>query len=220
MHRVFRDARRTNQRDAAELISIQPLDYEQWLAAWSGNEGEDPFSSGAATAATAEELARVARVVRRAREGGESGDACAICLTAVRDGDEESRMPCGHGFHPRCVERWLARSKCCPQCRRSLADAESERGEARTSGRDIPEDAAPTPANIPWSTTSDRESNETTESERRERYASALPVLHELRREFELVLRRNVVDSEVPERGASRVKEALRGLLTDETPQP
>ena len=45
VHRVFRDARQTNQRDAAELISIQPLDYEQWLAAWSGNEGEDPFSS-------------------------------------------------------------------------------------------------------------------------------------------------------------------------------
>ena len=101
-----------------------------------------------------------------------------------------------------------------------MADAESARGEARASGRDIPEDAAPTPANIPWSATSDRESNETTEIERRERYASTLPVLHELRREFELVLRRNVVDSEVPERGASRVKEALRGLLTNETPQP
>ena len=42
VHRVFRDpstsARSPNERrDAAELISIQPLSYDQWLAAWSGN---------------------------------------------------------------------------------------------------------------------------------------------------------------------------------------
>jgi hypothetical protein len=215
VHRVFRDAR-SNQRDAAELISIQPLDYEQWLAAWAGNEGEDPFARGAAAAATAEELARV---VVRVRAGGDGADACAICLTAVRDGDEESRLPCGHGFHPRCVEKWLARSKCCPQCRRSLADGESAPDARRPARRDISEDEAPTPANIPWSATSDRESNETTERARQARFAAAFPVLHELRREFEVVLRRNIVEGAVPERGAARVREALRRLLADETPE-
>ena len=75
MHRVFRDARQTNQRDAAELISIQPLDYEQWLAAWSGNEGEDPFSSGAATAATAEAGADSASPATAS-----STTICCVCM--------------------------------------------------------------------------------------------------------------------------------------------
>lgn len=221
-HRVFRgvtgataSATATpNQREHAELISIQPLDYESWLAAWSGNEGEDPLSTDASRAATCEELARV-RVSTRTttRE-----DACAICLTAVRDGAEESMLPCGHAFHRGCVDEWFSRSKCCPQCRRSLAiekgaveETVAVREEAR--GTEIPESSAPTPANIAWTSTSDGGSTETSELERRERYRSCMWILHELRRDFELVLRREIVENaDGAEAGAERIKRVLAAL--------
>ena len=53
----------TTTNDASnpvELISIQPLDYEQWLAAWSGNEGEDPLEA-MRSPASADELRLVTR---------------------------------------------------------------------------------------------------------------------------------------------------------------
>lgn len=217
MHRVFRDpstsARSPNERrDAAELISIQPLSYDQWLAAWSGNEGEDPTRPDAATP---EELSRVLTLVRE----DEREESCAICLCAISAGEAEATLPCGHGFHGACVAQWLTRSKRCPQCRRSLADgttpsARDAVGEGSSGGgrRDISEGSAPTPTNLPWSSTSDRGSNEETENERRARYRSVMVVLHELRRDFEAVLRREIVDGGDPEAGAERVRGALRTL--------
>ncbi|XP_039787829.1 RING-H2 finger protein ATL79-like isoform X2 [Panicum virgatum] len=49
---------------------------------------------------------------------------CAICLAEFADGDAVRVMPaCGHGFHARCIERWLAggRRSSCPTCRAPLA---------------------------------------------------------------------------------------------------
>uniref|UniRef100_A0ACD5VAV7 Uncharacterized protein n=1 Tax=Avena sativa TaxID=4498 RepID=A0ACD5VAV7_AVESA len=46
---------------------------------------------------------------------------CAICLAEFADGDAVRAVPaCGHGFHARCIERWLApggRRSSCPTCR-------------------------------------------------------------------------------------------------------
>lgn len=45
---------------------------------------------------------------------------CAICLAEFADGDAVRVMPaCGHGFHARCIETWLAggRRSSCPTCR-------------------------------------------------------------------------------------------------------
>ena len=213
IHRVFRDPstsrRSTNERrDVAELISIQPLSYDQWLAAWSGNEGEDTTRPNAATA---EELSRVATLVR----DDEREESCAICLSAISAGDAEATLPCGHGFHEACVGQWFSRSKRCPQCRRSLAEGTTPRardtvgeGSSDDGRRDIP----PTPTNLPWSSTSDRGSNEDTENERRARYRSVMIVLHELRRDFEAVLRREIVDGGDPDAGAERVRSVLRTL--------
>ncbi|BAF07542.1 RING-H2 finger protein ATL79 [Oryza sativa Japonica Group] len=49
---------------------------------------------------------------------------CAICLAEFVDGDTVRVMPvCGHGFHARCIERWLAggRRSSCPTCRAPAA---------------------------------------------------------------------------------------------------
>ena len=56
---------------------------------------------------------------------------CAICLAEFADGDAVRVMPaCGHGFHARCIERWLAlgRRSSCPTCRAPLAAAAAETG--------------------------------------------------------------------------------------------
>ncbi|KAF8717109.1 hypothetical protein HU200_026222 [Digitaria exilis] len=45
---------------------------------------------------------------------------CAICLTEFAHGDRVRALPhCNHGFHVRCIDRWLAARQTCPTCRRA-----------------------------------------------------------------------------------------------------
>ncbi|CAD6235766.1 unnamed protein product [Miscanthus lutarioriparius] len=45
---------------------------------------------------------------------------CAICLTEFLQGDRVRALPhCNHGFHVRCIDRWLAARQTCPTCRRA-----------------------------------------------------------------------------------------------------
>ncbi|GJN17061.1 hypothetical protein PR202_gb04100 [Eleusine coracana subsp. coracana] len=44
---------------------------------------------------------------------------CAICLTEFAQGERVRALPhCNHGFHVRCIDRWLAARQTCPTCRR------------------------------------------------------------------------------------------------------
>ncbi|WOK96713.1 RING-H2 finger protein ATL74-like [Canna indica] len=48
---------------------------------------------------------------------------CPICLGEFADGEKVRVLPkCHHGFHVRCIDKWLASHSSCPTCRRSLLD--------------------------------------------------------------------------------------------------
>lgn len=55
--------------------------------------------------------------------GRVSGE-CAICLAEY--GDDEIRVlpQCGHCFHVRCVDTWLASHSSCPSCRKCAAQSD------------------------------------------------------------------------------------------------
>lgn len=45
---------------------------------------------------------------------------CIICLSNARPHNHHrfmKRLPCGHTFHPRCIDRWLNTRITCPLCR-------------------------------------------------------------------------------------------------------
>ncbi|XP_047077020.1 RING-H2 finger protein ATL74-like [Lolium rigidum] len=47
--------------------------------------------------------------------------ACAICLADLEPGERVRVLPkCNHGFHVRCVDRWLMARSTCPTCRQPL----------------------------------------------------------------------------------------------------
>ncbi|EES06107.1 hypothetical protein BDA96_04G005300 [Sorghum bicolor] len=77
---------------------------------------------------------------------------CAICLAEFADGDAVRVMPaCRHGFHARCIERWLAggRRSSCPTCR-----APAAAGAAAAAAQPADESATPTPTPTPSSSSS------------------------------------------------------------------
>ncbi|XP_020691019.2 RING-H2 finger protein ATL78-like [Dendrobium catenatum] len=47
-----------------------------------------------------------------------SGLECAICLAEIEPGDRIRLLSvCRHGFHVRCIDRWLLTQPTCPRCR-------------------------------------------------------------------------------------------------------
>ena len=64
---------------------------------------------------------RALRAACEARLSHSLEDVCSICLSERRKGQRVLRLPgCGHVFHSCCVRTWLARSGCCPSCRREI----------------------------------------------------------------------------------------------------
>lgn len=46
---------------------------------------------------------------------------CAICLSEFVAGERVRVLPkCNHGFHVKCIDRWLMGSSSCPTCRQCL----------------------------------------------------------------------------------------------------
>lgn len=47
---------------------------------------------------------------------------CPICLETFQTGEERKTLPCLHGFHAECVDRWLEGSAACPVCKHAVDD--------------------------------------------------------------------------------------------------
>jgi len=145
-----------------ELISTQRMSYESWLHTWNLEDDDDDFSSSDGESNTKEGEERSAtlkdlRTVQRRECSTEeeiNGQCCAICLSRFTkkreeksddDGNEQTvvvqrkcfrlaELPCKHVYHEECIESWLARSRRCPTCRKSLREKKKKTGTQAKNG--------------------------------------------------------------------------------------
>ncbi|KFK30303.1 hypothetical protein AALP_AA7G244200 [Arabis alpina] len=51
------------------------------------------------------------------------GEECVICLSDFVAGEQLRLLPkCNHGFHVRCIDKWLTQHLTCPKCRHCLVE--------------------------------------------------------------------------------------------------
>jgi hypothetical protein len=116
------DLRATSDFRAVRAIAAQPADAAGGIAPHIIEAATFRFRHAAPTtggaAADDDELDDAADAPR-----GGAARACAVCLAALRGGDECRRLPCLHAFHVACVDGWLARSRLCPVCKADVAAA-------------------------------------------------------------------------------------------------
>ncbi|CAK8578930.1 unnamed protein product [Lathyrus sativus] len=57
---------------------------------------------------------------------------CVICLSEFTKGEKVRILPkCNHGFHVRCIDKWLKEHSSCPKCRQSLLQTCRKVGESQ-----------------------------------------------------------------------------------------
>ena len=47
-------------------------------------------------------------------------EQCAICLTEFSEGNRIKSLPCGHMYHPECIDTWLRNAPKCPLCQQHV----------------------------------------------------------------------------------------------------
>jgi hypothetical protein len=53
----------------------------------------------------------------------ECNETCPICIDEYHDGESVKVLPCGHIYHPLCIEPWfLAKSTACPLCKADVRE--------------------------------------------------------------------------------------------------
>ena len=146
-----------------ELISTQRMSYESWLHTWnleddddfSSDDDDDGESRDTNTKERSATLKDLRTVQRRecSHEEEINGQCCAICLSRFTkkreeksddDGNKQhagvqrcfrlAELPCKHVYHEECIESWLARSRRCPTCRKSLREKKKKTGTQARNG--------------------------------------------------------------------------------------
>ena len=58
---------------------------------------------------------------QQSQQAGEAvEEMCAVCLSALLDGERVRRLHCRHCFHQPCIDEWLVRRAVCPLCVRTV----------------------------------------------------------------------------------------------------
>merc|ERR1712029_1152185 len=91
--------------------SISDMSYESLLEMFG--DGSENRGAGSRDI----ESLPVSKIGNPQKELPEGKRECSICLEEFSRGDERTSLPCLHGFHSACVNRWLSSRGTCPVCK-------------------------------------------------------------------------------------------------------
>ena len=90
---------------------IDGMDYESLLEAFGDGTENRGTDMGVIRSLPSVTLTDVER------ELPEDHRECSICLERFQNGEKRKTLPCLHGFHEECIDKWLKGSRTCPVCK-------------------------------------------------------------------------------------------------------
>merc|ERR1719334_1248170 len=116
---------------------------------------------------------------------GDPFETCVICLDDFQEGDKLRVLPCDHGYHAKCIDPWLVKTKrICPQCRKKVFES-NDRGAGLISASDRNSDSdsdAEAPPQSQITSASNSVSNSVNDN--RDESSSTAPLLGRPRRQY------------------------------------
>jgi hypothetical protein len=91
--------------------SLDDMSYDRLLQVF-GDGGENRGASSETISALP-----ICTIVDPERELPADKRQCCICLEDFSQGEGRTSLPCMHGFHTGCVNRWLSKNGSCPVCK-------------------------------------------------------------------------------------------------------
>jgi len=103
-----------NASNRGEGLNIDSMSYEQLLATFGDGSENRGTDEGVISQLPSKTITCVEKELPPAvRE-------CSICLDAFVVGCSRKTLPCLHGFHEECIDRWLRTNGSCPICKHTV----------------------------------------------------------------------------------------------------
>ncbi|GKY98346.1 hypothetical protein MPSEU_000792200 [Mayamaea pseudoterrestris] len=102
-------------RQQGRHVDVSRMSYEELLARFgdgSENRGASDVQLRELPVQTIQDIDKL----------GEDGKECSICLDEFKAGDKRKTLPCLHGFHEACANKWLRTNASCPICKHRVGE--------------------------------------------------------------------------------------------------
>ena len=103
------------EQDIIEQLYPDPdkMTYEQLLEL---EEKVGNVSKGLTKA----QIRKIPRFIYQKNKYKNIDNKCVVCQYEFKNGENITKLNCGHVFHTDCVDTWLSKNKVCPMCHKEI----------------------------------------------------------------------------------------------------
>ena len=69
---------------------------------------------------TKKQIKKIPKVIYNRYKFSNDDNKCVVCQYEFKNGEEVTKLSCGHLFHSECVDTWLSKNKVCPMCHKEI----------------------------------------------------------------------------------------------------
>ena len=69
---------------------------------------------------TKNQIKKIPKIKYNKNRFGKDDNKCVVCQYEFKNGEEVTKLSCGHLFHSECVDTWLSKNKVCPMCHKEI----------------------------------------------------------------------------------------------------
>ena len=69
---------------------------------------------------TKNQIKKIPKIIYNKNRFGKDDNKCVVCQYEFKNGEEVTKLSCGHLFHSECVDTWLSTNKVCPMCHKEI----------------------------------------------------------------------------------------------------